>query len=117
MIEREKTKRYLRYTFNDDEKKELAKEMAQAVVERDTATAEMETVKAQFEGRITKAEGEITLNAGKINSGYEMRHIECEVTKDYKKGRVTVVRLDTGELVEDRPMTGEEKQVQIPVAK
>lgn len=48
-----------------------------------------------------------------ISTGKENRTIDCEVTFDYKAGRVTVRRLDTGEVFEDREMDDLEKQMQL----
>lgn len=45
-----------------------------------------------------------------IAAGTEDRDVECEVRKDFRHGRVTTVRNDTGEIVDDRTMTAAERQ-------
>jgi hypothetical protein len=40
----------------------------------------------------------------------EDRDIECDVAHDYIHGLVTVTRVDSGEVVEERPMRMEERQ-------
>lgn len=48
--------------------------------------------------------------AEKIRSGYEHKDIECKRELDYRLGTVIITRLDTGEIVEERPMDTEERQ-------
>lgn len=45
-----------------------------------------------------------------INSGVEDRPVECVEKRDYSKGKVEVVRTDTGVVVESRTMSAEERQ-------
>ena len=45
-----------------------------------------------------------------ISSGSEEREVECELRKDYVHGSVTTVRSDTGEVVDERTMSADERQ-------
>jgi hypothetical protein len=45
--------------------------------------------------------------------GYEHRWVDCEITLNMTTCRALVTRKDTGEIVEDRPMSPDEKQLQI----
>lgn len=48
-------------------------------------------------------------------TGKEKRPVDCEERWDYVRHQVTVVRKDTGEVVESpRPMTNEEMQLRLP---
>ena len=53
---------------------------------------------------------------GSISSGSEEREVECELRKDYVHGNVTTVRSDTGEVVDERTMTADERQECMPFA-
>lgn len=44
-----------------------------------------------------------------IQSGRELQPVECRVTKDFESGNATITRIDTGEVVETRGLTEEEK--------
>ena len=46
-----------------------------------------------------------------INRGIEMRSVDCELRLNVSKLIATLVRKDTGEIVNERPMTEEEKQM------
>jgi hypothetical protein len=55
--------------------------------------------------------GEVTAKLSTIvSSGTEDREVDCEVSKDFIHGKVTTVRMDTGEVVDERVMTAEERQ-------
>jgi hypothetical protein len=101
---------FLKCRLTRAEKLQLSEEMSQAVVEKNTAEEELQTVKADFKSRITRAETTIADCARKINSGYEMRNVECEVIKDYRTNSVEYMRLDTYEIFRSRAMKQEERQ-------
>jgi len=42
-----------------------------------------------------------------------MRSVGCELALDYASGRATLTRLDTGEVVVERDMSEEEKQMNL----
>lgn len=48
-----------------------------------------------------------------ISTGEEKRDVDCEVVFDYEKERVTVRRLDTDTVFEDREMNDLERQMQL----
>ncbi|NMW21414.1 MAG: hypothetical protein HKK67_07240 [Chlorobiaceae bacterium] len=51
----------------------------------------------------------ITLSLA-LRNGYEYRTLECRMVKNYTQRTVDIVRLDTGELVQTRPMEMGEAQ-------
>lgn len=44
-----------------------------------------------------------------IQTGRELQPVECSVTKDFQAGNAVITRIDTGEVVETRCLTEEEK--------
>jgi predicted neutral ceramidase superfamily lipid hydrolase len=85
--------------------------MADAANELERLEEEANEWKAQHKARVTAAESAVACNASKIRSGYEYRPVEVETVRDYTKGTVTVIRVDDGETVRARPMTNDEKQL------
>lgn len=106
---------YLSYTFTTEELADIAGQLAR----RNTEAAELEDRKKQvvsdFSAQITAAKAEISRLARLYSNGHEYRNIDCEVRfNDPASGRATIVRLDTGEVVKVRAMTGDELQQSLP---
>ena len=104
------TTEYLRYHFNEEEKKDLAREMAQNVIKTRDLEENKKAVTSQFASQINEAVASSNMAAQKLESGFEMRTIECEEVFDYDRNTVETWRLDTGEKVKDRTMTQAELQ-------
>lgn len=60
--------------------------------------------------KIKELEGEIETLRAQIENGTEDREVLCEVVKDFAHMKVLVRRRDTGDVVEDRTMTDEDRQ-------
>ena len=104
---------YCRYTFSEDEKKEIASDMAQKVGELQRLEDELKAVKSDFKSQIDRVQAEVNNSATKINNGYEMRLIKCEVVKDYTKMTIRYIRTDTQETTKERKLTEDERQMRI----
>lgn len=63
--------------------------------------------------RIRGLQQKVTAITPRIQDGEEIRAVECDVDMDYDSYTVTISRQDTGEVVEVRPMTEEEKQPEL----
>lgn len=103
-------KRFLKYIFNEGEIKDLGAKLAKTFSDHNEAENRLKSVSTQIKSEITALEGMMNSMAEKIRSGYEHREIECKRELDYRLGTVTITRLDTGEVIEERPMDAEEKQ-------
>jgi hypothetical protein len=107
--------RHLKYTFNQDERNNLASELANAYYDRSELESQLSSIKADFKGRIGSLETQIEKHTRKIRDGYEMREIECEVQFHTPvDGQKRVVRLDTGEVVAVEYMLPHERQEILP---
>ncbi len=106
----DKTTRFLKYAFDEEEKKVLANEMALAVLSKDAAEDELVAVRAQISSRVKEAQGKLSSVAEKLRSGYEYRQIDCEIEKDFVAGKVRITRIDTGEIVEERKISDADAQ-------
>jgi len=62
-------------------------------------------------GQIKSARGEILELSAAIRAGVVKREIECQIQHDYARGVVRIVRTDTADTVDERPMTPDEQQM------
>lgn len=74
---------------------------------------QLKAIQSEMGGRVKQLEAGIGVLANRIKNGEEMRSVDVEVQANYTDCTITVVRLDTGQPIESRNMTGEEKQLQI----
>lgn len=101
---------FLRYHFTEDEKKELAQSMAQNVIRARDLEEEKKAITSQYASQINEATAKANAAAQKLESGFEMRMIDCENIYDYGEKTVTTIRLDIGEVARERAMTNAELQ-------
>lgn len=102
--------RSVKCELTDGEKQELGVKMADALAELDEIEDTLENAKKQAKADSTRCEGIISSCKERIRSGYEFRNVECEVRKNRATKLVLVIRKDTYEVIEQRPMSMEELQ-------
>ena len=107
-------KEYLKCQLTEKEKTELSAKIAKAISDRASAEAKLKEVSTSIKAQIAQLDAEISEKALQINNGYEYRNVECRMDKDYRLGAMTITRLDTGEVIRERPMTSEERQMELP---
>ncbi len=98
---------YVKYIFPDKELLELSRKMASAEATISRKMEELKSVTTTIKADIAAQEGVLHSNAEKLRSGYEMRPKEADVK--YEKGLVKYVDKETGEILEERPMTQDEQ--------
>lgn len=106
---RDKCKENVKYVFSEAE----LKDKARALSEKDQAESEYKSVKKMFDARIAAADSQAKLCSEHYRNGYEYRYVECEKVTDYGMNELSVVRLDTGEVVFSRSLTEDEKQMRL----
>jgi hypothetical protein len=104
---------YDRHEFTDEEKLAMSKDLSRIYGERDKAENELKAIKSDFKSRLDRMSADLGELATKLQNGYEMRRVKCEVNHDYKKKRVYFYRVDTGALVKDRAMFQDELQMKL----
>ncbi len=114
MSEEVLVKEYLKCQLTEKEKTELSSKIAKAISDRASAEGKLKEVSTSIKAQIAQLDAEISEKALQINNGYEYRNVECRMDKDYRLGSVTITRLDTGEVIRERPMTAEERQMELP---
>jgi HD-GYP domain-containing protein (c-di-GMP phosphodiesterase class II) len=90
-----------------------AHELTVAMDSRKVLDSELQQVKDTFKSKIATADATVTSLHKIVRERAELRPVPCTEGKDYQRSRVDVVRLDTGEIVEWRPMTQGERQEQL----
>lgn len=108
-------KKYLKYVFTEDEKKSMGNDLAEKFSRHDEAEARLKSVSTQIKSEIATIDAQMSSIAEKMRSGYEYRDVECWIECLYDSGVIQIVRKDTGEVVEERPMTAEERQQKLPL--
>lgn len=105
-----KTTEFLRYHFTEAEKRELAQIMAQSVIKIGELEKEKKAATSQFASDINQETAKASSAAQRIESGFEMRTIDCEKHYIYGPNVVVTIRLDSAETVKERTMTSAELQ-------
>lgn len=109
----EKEERSLKVALTDDELLKFGIELADVQDKSDRLADELTEVKSRFKSEIDEVDSRINNIASIIRSKYQFRKVECERTLDFKKGIVSIRRMDTMEVIETRDMLDYERQAEI----
>lgn len=112
-MEKEIIKEYLKCMLTEAQLKEQAEKMADNLSQIAQYEADLKSIKRQIEADIAKCQSELTSAHEKYRSGFQMANIDCEVRKNFQTNTVTVIRLDTGEMIRERALTAEERQLML----
>lgn len=92
-------------------------ERGEAVGRESTALADAQErkkdVTKQLSADVERHRVELARLGQELANGYVYRTIDCVEAFDYAAGKVTITRLDTGEVVEVRPIKEEERQSEL----
>lgn len=110
MTQPTKITRELFVVLTEDEVSSYSKELARVT----SATALLEDEKkassSAFKDKIDRALADSRALANKITTQKELRPVECHWSLDFKTNRATLYRSDTGETIESRDITEDERQ-------
>ena len=98
---------WVKHTFADKEITELAHKMARAEAVISEKQDALKSVTTAIKAEIAMQEMELHSSAEKLRTGYEMRSKECNVK--YENDLIKFVDKETGEVLEERPMTKDEQ--------
>ena len=101
----------IEHHFSLDELRNLGLSLANAIADLEALAQEKSDFMADLKGRHKDAQAKVKLLSEKIRTGSEVRLVECRLEKDFLANAVRTYRLDSGELVEERVMTVEERQL------
>lgn len=105
--------RLCRYVFTEEEKRQIAGDLANGVADIQRLEDQKKSVMSQLKSEIDAKQGQVNLFAEHLRSGFEMRSIDCEVLHAFSDDVVRWVRCDTGEVAFERKMRPEERQRKI----
>jgi len=88
--------------------------LAQTIEKRDTIRGEKKLANESFKERIGECDEEIAKLTKQVKTGLEERPVECAEIMRWPDKMVDIVRTDTGDIVESRPMRADELQNSIP---
>lgn len=111
----------------DHEFRQLPVKLSQAEVltkgrlaaKTELALGKLEDEKAEsarkFSDDIKRKRKELDVLASEVDTGTEIRPVRCELVPRWSEYMVDVVRADTSEIVESRPMTHAERQMELGI--
>lgn len=102
-------------TLTEAEKAEYADEMAKLDKEIEELEDERSRVSNSLKKQIDAKEQERRSMSTTVREGKEEREILCDKVADYDSGEIKWADAVTGEVVDKRPMTGEERQLPLPI--
>jgi len=102
--------RVLHCDLTDTEKADARVKVLDLLGQRETIEADKKAAVAEYTSKLKNVDKEVA-RLRKAVAGGEERLVDCERTMDFERAKVTVVRLDTGEKVENRDMHPSEKQL------
>jgi hypothetical protein len=103
---------FIKYTFTESEKKDIAAEMAQKIVTLQQTEDDLKAIKSNYKSQIDVIQAGINSAATKLTAGYEMRSTKCQVVPNYPKKVWEYIRVDTGVLVKEKGMTSNDLQME-----
>lgn len=109
-IETAKVKRWLKVEFTEKEWADHANSLASAVKELGKARTDKSVAMKSWTDKIGGISDNVERLRGYVENRYKMDDVECTVEKDFVMNEFRVIRNDTAEVVESRPLTPEEKQ-------
>lgn len=111
-IEKRKTKEYLKYTFSEMEKRDIAQEMARNIQQKEAKEDEKKAIVAQFKAELESIQRDVNQASQRLTNGYEHKNIDCEMWfHSPTEGFCQIFRIDNLEMVRERKMTQDELQL------
>jgi len=109
-----KTREHVKHTFTEEERRLIADEMAaQDIREQNDVEDDKKSVVSDFKSRLDVLSGKVKNSANKLNSGWEMRFMDCEKQPDYDKKLWQFYSCETGEHIKSEAMTESDMQMQL----
>lgn len=119
--------RCLRCTVKPSEMNDLAKEQSELIQEVDSLEEAKKASASQYKAHIDEKSARARRIAGHITNGWIEKDVKCEWKFEcsgfdsatgepiYHPEKKALIRLDTGEVVEVRDITNDERQLALPI--
>ena len=89
-----------------------AQDLADALEEIEIVNDELKELKARCKARIEKAVKRTKELVATVQKGTVMQSVECELQLNFNTVTASLYRLDTDDIVNQRPMTDEERRME-----
>lgn len=109
--------RQLKHVLTADENADLGQQLSRAIRGQQETLDEKAEVMAEFSQRVKAGTARINELANALNQGYHMREVYCQRIIDFTAGKVRIKRIDTGDIVEEREMRDDERQMVLEVGR
>ena len=106
-----KTTKVVRVGLGSNEQRQLGQAMANLMVQSEQVRDDMKKMVQELRGRLDDFRGTIRKHARTLCNGYKDELVEVSMYFDFTQG--TVKTYHAGKVIEDRPMTDEEKQLDL----
>ena len=103
--------------LSEKEKAEAADQLATAIQSAESLELERKAAMGDFRSRLEALKERIHNLTRQVKEGVESRSVKCELRLNYTKLTAILIRTDTKETVEERPLTDEEKQMKFDLDK
>lgn len=99
--------------LSEKDRAEAADKLATAIQRVESLELEKRSKVAEFKGLIDVQKERIHKLTIEVKDGVAERPVDCELALNYSKLSATLTRFDIDEIVEERPMSEEEKQMEL----
>lgn len=103
----------LKCQLSQEELLQYGDELATALDNLRNLQEEKESVVKEFKAREAAFEATIGAKQLLVRNKYEHRQVDCHLVLNYTKQTATLIRLDTGDIIKERAMTQDEKQMEL----
>lgn len=103
------------FDLTDDEVREYSEQLARGIQDIEGMKGARKIEVKQRNVEILELQDQVDDLADKVINRTELREVECEWRKDFDAAMMVMVRLDTLEIVDSRPMDEDEKQLGLPM--
>jgi len=111
MVVASPTRETLRVNLTEMEIVEHARAAARANSELLRLEEELKAIKSDYKAQMDKEQAKLNEHSGKVNNGWEMRPVACTIYKNYQDNSIVITRDDTGEIIRERIMSADERQM------
>ena len=105
--------RYLKCLLTEDEIRIAGDTLARNLDELEVLDDKLKEIKADFKAQIEAKEAAAKVQRNLVRNKYDYRNVPCTLVLNYTGGTAICTRDDTEAIVDDRPMTMAEKQMDL----
>jgi len=113
-IKERRFSRLLKCQLTDKELIATGEELTQELQHLGAIATELDSIKADYKAKTKASESEIESLSNRLRNKFEMRPVDCHEIKNFDTKKFSVLRVDTGEIIEERDLREDELQLPLP---